>query len=230
MKNDFNNKEIRLIAVIDYGMGNLKSVSKALERVGGKPAVTGSAADIGKAEALILPGVGAFYQAMENLKSLGMIKPLRQALENGKPFLGICLGLQLLFTESEEGESEGLNLIPGKVKKFKVESLKVPHMGWNAIQFKDESLKLRDKKNKESPFSLLEGIPGGSYFYFAHSYYVEPEDKEAILMTTDYGTKFTSAIRKDNIFGVQFHPEKSGEKGLKLLKNFVQLVEDRISG
>lgn len=227
-----------MIAVIDYGMGNLRSVSKALERVGGKTEIINGAEAMGSAEAIVLPGVGAFYQAMENLKSLGMVEPLHRALDAGKPFLGICLGLQLLFTESEEGECEGLNIIPGKVKKFKVKSLKlkdnkgknslrslkVPHMGWNGIQFKVESLKSKDKN-----FHLLEGIPESTYFYFAHSYYVEPEDEQAILTTTEYGIKFTSAIRKDNIFGVQFHPEKSGEKGLKLLKNFVQLCNHKTS-
>ena len=200
-----------MIAVIDYGMGNLRSVCKALEKMGGEAEVIHSARDIEKAEALVLPGVGAFYQAMENLKSLGMVEPLHRALGSGKPFLGICLGLQLLFTESEEGECEGFNIIPGKVKRFKGENLKVPHMGWNGIRFKNESK------------SLLEGIPENAYFYFAHSYYVEPEDEKAILTVTEYEIKFTSAIREDNIFGVQFHPEKSGEKGLKLLKNFVRI-------
>lgn len=209
-----------MIAVIDYGMGNLRSVSKALERVGGEAEVTSSAEAIGSAEAVVLPGVGAFYQAMENLKGLGIVTSICQAIRSGKPFMGICLGLQLLFTESEEGECEGLNIISGKVKKFKVESLKVPHMGWNEIQFKVES---------ENP-QFLKGIPKGSYFYFAHSYYVEPEEEKVVLTTTDYGIKFTSAVREGNIFGVQFHPEKSGEKGLELLKNFVQLVEGRISG
>lgn len=221
-----------MIAVIDYGMGNLRSVSKALEKVGGEAEVVHKAEGIEKAGALVLPGVGAFSQAMENLESLGMVEPLRQAIGNGKLFLGICLGLQLLFTESEEGECEGLDIIPGKVKKFKVEGLKVPHMGWNGIRFKDESLKFEDDKSKnsspsplDSQFSLLEGTPEGSYFYFAHSYYVEPEDKSVILTTTEYGIEFTSAIRKANTFGVQFHPEKSGEKGLELLKNFVRLVK-----
>lgn len=200
-----------MIAVIDYGVGNLRSVCNALEKMGGEAEVIHSAGDIEKAEALVLPGVGAFYQAMENLKSLGMVEPLCQAIQSGKPFLGICLGLQLLFTESEEGECEGFNIIPGKVKRFKVEGLKVPHMGWNGIQFKNES------KN------LLEGISENAYFYFAHSYYVEPEDEKAILTTTEYGVKFTSAIREGNIFGVQFHPEKSGERGLKVLKNFVRM-------
>ncbi len=219
-----------MIAVIDYGMGNLRSVCKALERAGGKVKITSSVGDIEKAEALVLPGVGAFPQARESLKNLGIVESLYQAIQGGKPFLGICLGLQLLFTESEEGEGKGLNIIPGKVKKFKFEGLKIPHMGWNAIQLKVESLKLRDNKSKSSQLSLFEGIPAGSYFYFAHSYYVESEDKEAILTTTEYGIKFTSAMGRDNIFGVQFHPEKSGEKGLKVLKNFVQLVKDGTSG
>ncbi|NOX96855.1 MAG: imidazole glycerol phosphate synthase subunit HisH [Nitrospirae bacterium] len=203
-----------MIAVIDYGMGNLRSVSKALERVGGEVKITSSVEDIEKAEAIILPGVGAFYQAMENLKSRGIVVPLCQAIDSGKLFLGICLGLQLLFEESEEGNCKGLNVLPGKVKKFQIEDLKVPHMGWNGVRFKDSQL------------SLLEGIPEGSYFYFAHSYYVEPTDEEVILTMTEYGIPFTSAVRKDNIFGVQFHPEKSGEKGLRLLENFVRISKE----
>jgi len=195
-------------------MGNLRSVSKALERVGGEVKITSSVEDIEKAEAIILPGVGAFYQAMENLKSRGIVVPLCQAIDSGKLFLGICLGLQLLFEESEEGNCKGLNVLPGKVKKFQIEDLKVPHMGWNGVRFKDSQL------------SLLEGIPEGSYFYFAHSYYVEPTDEEVILTMTEYGIPFTSAVRKDNIFGVQFHPEKSGEKGLRLLENFVRISKE----
>jgi len=195
-------------------MGNLRSVSKALEKVGGEVKISSSVEDIEKAEAIILPGVGAFYQAMENLKSQGIVAPLCQAIDSGKLFLGICLGLQLLFEESEEGNCKGLNVLPGKVKKFQIEDLKVPHMGWNGIRFKDSQL------------SLLEGIPEGSYFYFAHSYYVAPTDEEVILTMTEYGIPFTSAVRKDNIFGVQFHPEKSGEKGLRLLENFVRISKE----
>ena len=204
---------MKLIAVIDYGMGNLRSVSKALERVGGTVEIISGAESIEKADALVLPGVGAFSQAMESLKSRKMIEPLCRAIDSGKLFLGICLGLQLLFAESEEGSCEGLNILPGKVRKFQIEDLKVPHMGWNAVQFKVGS----------SQSSLPEGIPRGSYFYFAHSYYVCPEEEKVVLATTEYGMKFASAVQRDNIFGVQFHPEKSGEKGLTLLKRFVRL-------
>ncbi|MCD5390610.1 imidazole glycerol phosphate synthase subunit HisH [candidate division NPL-UPA2 bacterium] len=202
-----------MVTVIDYGMGNVRSVSKALERVGGKIKVTSDKEIIKNARSLVLPGVGAFSQAMENLTSLGLLSLIRQEVEEGKPFLGICLGLQLLFTESEEGKCRGLDIFPGKVKKFSFkEPLKVPHMGWNAVN-----------KGTERSYKVMDGIPDGSYFYFAHSYYVEPRDETVILARTEYGLKFTSAICKDNIIGVQFHPEKSADIGLKLLRNFVEL-------
>ncbi len=201
-----------MIAVIDYGMGNLRSVSRALERVGGKIKVTSDREIIENADSLVLPGVGAFSQAMENLDSLDLCSLIRQKIEEGIAFLGICLGLQLLFTESEEGKCAGLDIIPGKVKKFSFkEPLKVPHMGWNAV-----------KKVMSSKCKVMEGIPDGSYFYFAHSYYVEPQDEIAVLTRTEYGLKFTSAICQGNIVGVQFHPEKSADMGLKLLRNFIE--------
>lgn len=202
-----------MVTVIDYGMGNVRSVSKALERVGGKIKVTSDKEIIKNAGSLVLPGVGAFSQAMKNLTSLGLLSLIRQKIEEGKPFLGICLGLQLLFTESEEGKCRGLNIIPGKVKKFSLEQpLKVPHMGWNTV-----------KKVRDSNCKILEDITDGSYFYFAHSYYVEPRDERVILARTEYELKFTSAICKDNIIGVQFHPEKSADIGLELLRNFIEL-------
>ncbi|MCK4904780.1 imidazole glycerol phosphate synthase subunit HisH [bacterium] len=207
-----------MIAIIDYGMGNLRSVSKALESVGAKTIVTNKPEDIKSADAVILPGVGAFYRGMENLKDKKLLPVISEAVKSKKPFLGICLGLQLLFTESEEhGISKGLGLIKGRVKKFS-SGLKIPHMGWNQIRLKTE-----DQRPKT--INLFKDIPDESYFYFVHSYYVEPEDKNTIIATTNYGENFVSAINKDNIWGVQFHPEKSSDLGLKILKNFVESIK-----
>ncbi len=208
-----------MIVVIDYGMGNLKSVSKALESVGAKVKVSNTPKDIVSAEAIVLPGVGAFCRGMENLEQLGLLPAILQSIKDNKPFLGICLGLQLLFTESEEhGISNGLNIIKGKVKKFDYSAptlrrgeIKIPHMGWNQI-------KVKGKKD------ILRDIPDNSYFYFDHSYYVEPEDKNTIIATTQYGEEFVSAVNQGNVWGVQFHPEKSSDLGLKILKNFVELT------
>ena len=210
------------IAVINYNMGNLHSVAKALE-VSSKAydfdiSVTNSKDSISNAAAIVLPGVGAFKKGMENLKSLDLIEVIRIKVKDGVPFLGICLGLQLLFTESREhGYSQGLGLIEGSVVPFK-RDLKVPHMGWNNVK-----LKIKDGGAK---FGLLSGVKESSCFYFVHSYYVDPKDKDIVLTTTDYGVEFTSAIKKDNIYGVQFHPEKSGDSGLILFKNFSQLVSE----
>jgi len=199
-----------MIAVIDYGMGNLRSVSKALETVGAHVKVTDNPEEIIKADAIVLPGVGAFYRGMENLGNLGILPAVFKAIEEGRPFLGICLGLQLLFTESEEhGINKGLGLIKGRVRKFN-SSVKIPHMGWNKVKMQNAKCKIFD------------GVPDESYFYFVHSYYVEPEDKDVILATTGYGVEFTSAVVKDNVWGVQFHPEKSTGLGLKILENFVK--------
>ena len=201
-----------MIAVIDYGMGNLRSVSKALETVGAQVKVTGNPEEIIEADAIVLPGVGAFYRGMKNLGNLGILPAIFKAIEEGKPFLGICLGLQLLFTESEEhGVNKGLGLIKGRVRKFEP-TLKIPHMGWNKVKFKMQNSKCK----------IFDGVPDESYFYFVHSYYVEPDDKDVILATTGYGVEFASAVAKGNIFGVQFHPEKSTGLGLKILENFVK--------
>lgn len=198
-----------MIAIIDYGLGNLRSVSKALESAGASVCVTNEREDIFKAKGIVLPGVGAFHCGMRNLKNMGLINVLNDVIREGKPFLGICLGLQLLFSETEEhGIHKGLDIIKGRVKRF-TGSIKIPHMGWNEVKIK------KGARN-------FGGIPDNSYFYFVHSYYVEPEDKDVVAATTEYGREFTSAIEKDNIFGVQFHPEKSGELGLKLLGNFVK--------
>ena len=203
-----------MIAVIDYGMGNLRSVHKGLEKAGHDARVTRSPQAIRDAGALVLPGVGAFRDCIRSLDALHLIEPILQSVRGGKPFLGICLGLQVLFTESEEfGTTPGLNLIPGRVVRFAhrdtpgAERLKIPHMGWNTISLR-----------REAP--VFSGIKDGSFFYFVHSYYVVPEDTAVIAATTGYGIEFTSSIQKDNIFACQFHPEKSQGVGLRLLKNF----------
>ncbi|MDP2938977.1 MAG: imidazole glycerol phosphate synthase subunit HisH [Candidatus Omnitrophota bacterium] len=199
-----------MIAVIDYGMGNLHSVQKALEFVGAKVFVTQNADEIKQAQKLVLPGVGAMQQAMERLNYLGLVDVIKEAVNQNKPFLGICLGLQLLFQESQEGgQVKGLGIIPGSVKKLS--NLKVPHIGWNQIK----------KINPECP--LFKDIPEGAFFYFCHSYYVEPKDLIWIATQTEYATNFASSICGNNIFGVQFHPEKSHILGLKVLENFVRL-------
>lgn len=198
-----------MIAIIDYGMGNLRSVSKAFEAVGHQAVVTRDPRAIANAGHVVLPGVGAFGDCMANLERYELIAPILAAIQSGKPFLGICLGLQLLFTESEEfGTHKGLGLIPGRVRKFSLDlALKVPHMGWNEIQVV-----------RSAP--PLAGIVPGSYCYFVHSYYVEPADPTVIATTTDYGKPFVSAVWKDNVVACQFHPEKSQAVGLQLIKNF----------
>ena len=202
------------IAVVDYSLGNLRSVSKALEVIGARAKVTNDPEDIARAYAIVLPGVGAFKRAMDNLRKLEILPSILRAIKQGKPFLGICLGLQILFSESEEhGTCKGLDVIKGKVKKFSP-GMKIPHMGWNSIKFKTQGAKRK----------IFDGIPDRSYFYFVHSYYVEPEDKGVIVSTTEYGNGFTSAVNKDNVWGVQFHPEKSAELGLKFLENFCLYV------
>lgn len=196
------------IAIIDYGMGNLRSVQKAIEKMGGTAIITNSPLKIITAQGVILPGVGAFRDAILQLKKLQLDTIIHRVIESGKPFLGICLGMHLLFSKSYEyGEFEGLNVIPGEVIKFP-DTLKIPHIGWNTIT--------EDRK-----VALLEGIHDNSYFYFVHSYYVKPEDESVIATTTDYGIKFTSMICKENVYGCQFHPEKSQSLGLKMLKNFL---------
>lgn len=198
-----------MVVIVDYGMGNLRSVQKALERIGAQAVVTRDARVIRDADRLVLPGVGAFAECMRNLSEYGLVEPVVEVIRSGRPFLGICLGLQLLFDESEEfGIHEGLKLVPGKVRGFQRNmGLKIPHMGWNRVFF-----------SKESPF--FRGIEDGSFFYFVHSYYVDPTDRADIAAETEYGIRFTCAIQRDNIFATQFHPEKSQEIGLKLLKNF----------
>ncbi len=211
----------KTIVVLDYGMGNLRSVQKGFEAVGHKVQISSNPEVVGNADAIVLPGVGAFQDCMRNLGKLKLIDPINHCVKSNKPFLGICLGLQLLFTESEEfGHSKGLNLVSGRVsqfpKDFKLSSkngqrLKIPHMGWNTISKKKKNYLLRD-------------INEESFFYFVHSYYVIPDDKEIIFTTTNYGIEFVSGICRENMFGLQFHPEKSQMLGLKILKNFGDLV------
>jgi glutamine amidotransferase len=200
-----------MIAIIDYGMGNLRSVQKGFERMGHEAVVTSDAKTIQNASKVVLPGVGAFPDCMRNLEQYGLIDAVRKSIGSGKPFLGICLGLQLLFTESEEfGISQGLDIIKGRVIRFKgpeFTDLKIPHMGWNSITIKRRAPALRD-------------VPDNSHVYFVHSFHVVPEDKGVIATTTPYGIDFVSSIWKDNIFAVQFHPEKSQALGLSILKRF----------
>ena len=203
-----------MIAVIDYGMGNLRSVSKAFEQFGAEVCVTNRISDIEKSGAIVLPGVGAFRKAMDNLSRLNILSYIRREVKYGKPFLGICLGMQLFFSESEEhGVNKGFDLIKGRVRRFDP-SLKVPHMGWNQVKV----------QGRPSGIRIFKGIPAGAYFYFVHSYYADPEDKDVIIGRTEYGSEFVSAINKDNIWGVQFHPEKSSLPGLKVLDNFCRYV------
>ncbi len=202
------------IVVIDYGLGNLRSVTKGLEAVGATVELTTDPDTILSAKGAVLPGVGAFSAGMENLRSRQLLPALQQRIAQGKPLLGICLGLQLLFTLSEEhGLHEGLDAIKGRVVRFG-EGLKIPHMGWNTVT-----------PVRQPPASyLFEGIPDSSFFYFVHSFYVVPEDKSLVAATTNYGIEFASAVAKDGLFAVQFHPEKSSDLGLKVLENYVRYV------
>ena len=199
-----------MIAIINYGAGNLYSISKALEGLGARVKITSNPDIVKSAGAVVLPGVGAFDSAIKNLNRLGLVATIRKVIEEGKPFLGICLGMQLLFTESEEGKCKGLNIIKGRVRRFKnVE--KIPHMGWNQVE-----------PEKEMP--IWKGLPGPAWMYFVHSYYPEPEELGIVAATTEYGVKFASVIWRDNVFATQFHPEKSHRDGLQILKNFIRLI------
>jgi glutamine amidotransferase len=210
------------IAIIDYGMGNLRSVQKALQRVGAEARVIDSPEGTAGATGLVLPGVGAFGQAMDRLCEAGLDRLVREWVAADRPFLGICLGLQLLFTESEEfGPMRGLDLVPGRVVRFRGQhyeqhgdepGLKVPHMGWNSL-----------KVVRDHP--VVNDIPEDAMAYFVHSYYCVPDDADWTTVVTDHGMEFTSAVSRGNAFASQFHPEKSGDVGLQMLTNFVQLVE-----
>lgn len=200
-----------MIAIIDYGMGNLRSIQKALEHFGCHAEITQDPRIIAAAERVVLPGVGAFGAAMANLERLNLVEPVKNAALSGKPFLGICLGMQLLLSESEEmGLFKGLDLVPGRVIRFNInKNLKVPHMGWNALKV-------------ERPCKLMQGLEDGARVYFVHSYYPVPST-EFVAATSDYGTRFCAVIAKDNIFATQFHPEKSGSVGLRMLANFAEV-------
>ncbi len=199
-----------MVAIIDYGMGNIHSVRKAVESCGAAVSVVNDVKGVVSAEKLILPGVGAFDDAMNELNKSGLAGAILSAVEAGKPFLGICLGMQLLFNESEEGRQKGLGILKGKVRLLKGKDIKIPHIGWNQVTIRNTC-------------SLLEGIADGAYVYFCHSYYPEPADKTVVASSTDYGLEFASMVFKGNVFGSQFHPEKSQKVGLKILKNFVEL-------
>ncbi len=199
------------IAIIDYGVGNLRSVQKGLEKVGLKAAVISEPDDLYGASGVILPGVGAFADAMVNLKNRGFLPAIKDVVAKEIPLLGICLGMQLLFSESEEnGLYQGLNLLQGRVVRLP-KGLKVPHMGWNQL----ESI---------TPHPLMEGIKKGDYFYFVHSYYAMPKEENVVIASTDYGQMLPAVVGSKNIFGIQFHPEKSSDLGLKILKNFGELI------
>jgi glutamine amidotransferase len=204
---------MRPLAIVDYGMGNLRSVQKALERVGQAAEVTGDADRIATAPAVVLPGVGAFGACMDNLGRLGLVEPVCAAIAAGRPFLGICLGMQLLFEESEEhGQHRGLGVLPGRVRRFE-NGLPVPHMGWNTL-----------RARREHP--LLEGVADGSHVYFVHSYYCDaPED--VVIADSEYGRPFPAIVGRGRVLGMQFHPEKSQAVGLRLAANFVRSVASR---
>jgi len=203
-----------MIAIVDYGMGNIRSVEKAFRKIGAEVCVTADPAVVKGAAGIVLPGVGAFRDCMDNLDRLGMLDVIISEIHNKKPYLGICLGLQILFSESEEfGSCKGLDVLPGKVVRFRLDdpSLKIPHMGWNTVSLKKRPPICRD-------------IPDHSYFYFVHSFYVVPDNSDVVAGTTEYGIPFTSLVWKDNIMATQFHPEKSQTLGLHVLKGFADLV------
>jgi glutamine amidotransferase len=201
-----------MIAIIDYGIGNLRSVQRGLERAGAETVVTGDPMTIRLADAVVLPGVGAFGEGMAQLEQRGLVLPIDQVISAGKPFLGICLGLQLLFQQSDEmGQTDGLGVFKGCVRRFpETQGLKVPHVGWNQLHIRQQN-------------PLLAGVPDGSFAYFVHSYYVQPSRPDIIVATTDYGLDFASVVARGNVYGVQFHPEKSQSVGAAILRNFVLL-------
>lgn len=202
-----------MIAIVDYGRGNLGSVEKAFGRVSMKAVVTQDPKVVADAEAVVLPGDGAFHDAMASLQSLGLIAPLRACFESERPFLGICLGYQLLFSESEEfGQGKGLDVIPGAVRRFP-SGLKVPHMGWNQVEHRGD-------------LRLFDGVPSGADFYFVHSYYPETSDPSLQVATCTYGISFPAAVGRGPLFATQFHPEKSQRWGIRLLENFAAFVRE----
>ena len=203
------------IAVIDYESGNLRSVSRALEQAGAKPVVTADSKLILQADAVILPGVGSGDSAMRALRRRGLVEPLRELAKMDKPFMGICLGLQLLMDSTEEGDAQCLGIVPGKTRKLPA-GLKVPHMGWNQVSF-------------DGTHPVFSGIPDDSHFYFVHSYYADPEDNELMVGITEYGMSFCSVVARENLVATPFHPEKSGTLGLKIYENFVRFAQFKSS-
>ncbi len=207
-----------MIVIVDYGMGNLRSAQKGCEKAGHAAIISDDPRDIARADAVVLPGVGAFKDCYEGLRSRGLVEPLKDAVHSGRPFLGICVGLQLLFNESEEGGgAPGLGILPGRVVRFpdaKKTGLKVPHMGWNQI---------KPVNGRSCP--LLKESTHNPYVYFVHSYYAKPADDKIVLATSDYGVEFAAMVGRDNMFAVQFHPEKSQREGLKILKAFGNLAK-----
>ncbi len=201
-----------MIAIVNYEMGNLRSVQKGFERVGHEAAITDDPAVIASASKVVLPGVGAFRDAMAALRQKQLVDPIRDAIASGRPFLGVCLGMQLLLdSSSEDGDHQGLGVVPGRVVRFDVpRPMKVPHMGWNQTQ-------------QAKPSPLFAGIEDNAYFYFVHSYYVVPQDESVVAAWCDYGGPFCAALAQDNLFATQFHPEKSQADGLRILKNFADL-------
>ncbi len=199
------------VVVVDYGAGNLHSVSRAVVNAGTRPLVTSNPSYLDDAEAVIVPGVGAAADTMSNLRRTGFVEPIRDYISSGRPFLGVCMGQQALFDVSEEGgEHKCLGILPGRVVRF-ANGLKVPHMGWNQVRIV-----------KHHP--IFEGVDDGSYFYFVHSYYPQPTDPDVVIGETEYGVNFASVIARDNIVATQFHPEKSGEAGLRMYANFLKIA------
>jgi len=199
------------VVVVDYGAGNLHSVSRAVVNAGTRPLVTSNPSYLDDAEAVIVPGVGAAADTMSNLRRTGFVEPIRDYISSGRPFLGVCMGQQALFDVSEEGgEHECLGILQGRVVRFS-NGLKVPHMGWNQVRIL-----------KQHP--IFDGVDDGSYFYFVHSYYPQPADPGVVIGETEYGVNFASVIARDNIVATQFHPEKSGEAGLRMYSNFLKIA------
>jgi glutamine amidotransferase len=201
------------LVIVDYGAGNLRSVSKAVTRVGYDPVISSERSEVESAEVVIMPGVGAAADTMRNLGRCGLVEPIREFVASGRPFLGVCMGLQALLTVSEEGgEHPCLDILPGRVRRLP-EGLKVPHMGWNRV-----------RQRRAHP--VFEGIADGAFFYFVHSYYADPLDESVVVGDTDYGVTFPAVLAKDNIVASQFHPEKSGQAGLRLYENFLRVASN----
>jgi glutamine amidotransferase len=200
------------IVIVDYGAGNLHSVARAVENEGVRPLITSSSKYLDEADGLIVPGVGAAEDTMRNLREHELVEPIKEYIASGRPYLGVCMGQQALFEYSEENDrQECLGVLQGRIARLP-DDLKVPHMGWNRVRFV-----------REHP--IFDGIQDGSYFYFVHSFYPEPTDRDVVIGETDYGVTFPSVVAKDNVVATQFHPEKSGEAGLRMYRNFLQIAE-----